>query len=205
MRSDVYSLDDNIGQSPQTGGKIPTTAFLPYVTLYFDRLYPVFPVLDNETLPCEETQGDFQEPSWDQYGLLSALAGAATVQLNIIGTSSSGGLSDQSTIWSDPGLRQDDHTTTCYSAEFWIDQALEARRKWDFMSDPGEATIMTSFFLYVYYGNRHQPRKAVYYLREAISFALAIGLDDPDTYHGLSPKVAQRRCRLFWLLFVTER
>lgn len=183
--------------------KLPTSTFIPYVNLFFERLYPVFPILDRDSLPSEETLSDPNHSTWDRYALHTSLAAAVTVQLNIVGSSTTASTGQQP--WSDLGYSSIDKSGNFCSADFWIHQALQARSQWDFMSNPSEATIMTSFFLFEYYGNKNQSQRAWYYLREAIGFALAIGLDDQDTYENLDPKVAQRLCRLFWLLFITER
>lgn len=198
MSSNVVPPIDKINRNPE--GMVPTATFLPYVKLFFDRLYPVFPVLEKYSLPSEGTVSDPLHRSWDRYALLTSLAAAVTEQLNIVGTSP-GYQSD----WSGGAFPPDETTREFYSAEYWTQQTLQARLRWDFMGDPNEATIMTSFFLFEYYGNKNCSQRAWYYLREAIGFALAIGLDDPDTYLNLDPKVSQRRCRLFWLLFITER
>lgn len=183
--------------------RLPTSTFVPYVKLFFERLYPVFPVLDRDSLPSEDTASDRSHATWDRYALHTSLAAAVTVQLNIVGTS--GLASTEQPLWSDVGSSTIEKAGDFFSAEFWIQQALQARSQWDFMSNPSEATIMTSFFLFEYYGNKNQSQRAWYYLREAIGFALAIGLDDQETYGNLDAKRSQRLCRLFWLLFVTER
>lgn len=155
---------------------VPATTFTPYLSLFFARLYPVFPILDHNALVLD----DNTTLSWPQYTLLSSLAAAVTVQLNL-------------TI------------VPAHDPEFWISQTLRAREQWDFTSDADESTIVTSFFLFAYYGNRNRSSRAWYHLREAIGFALAAGLDDAERYAGLEGRVGQRRCRLFWLLYITER
>ncbi|PNY29703.1 sucrose utilization protein SUC1, partial [Tolypocladium capitatum] len=55
------------------------------------------------------------------------------------------------------------------------------------------------------YGNLDQSRSAWYYLREAIGLAQSLGVDDASSYVGLDAETQQRRRRLFWLLFITER
>jgi hypothetical protein len=82
---------------------------------------------------------------------------------------------------------------------------LQARREYDFIEQMDESTIMTSFFLFAYYGNLDQSRSAWYYLREAIGFAQSLGLDSSETYSDLSAESQQQRQRLFWLLFISER
>ncbi|KAJ0141005.1 Uncharacterized protein HZ326_16093 [Fusarium oxysporum f. sp. albedinis] len=52
-------------------------------------------------------------------------------------------------------------------------------------------------------GKLNQSQLACYYLREAIGFIEALGLDETNTYMGLDMETAQRRCRIFLLLFIT--
>lgn len=64
---------------------------------------------------------------------------------------------------------------------------------------------MESFFIFSYYGNCNTSKQAWYHLREAISFALALGLNREESYSDPSLEVNERRRRLYWLLFITER
>ncbi|KAG9253159.1 uncharacterized protein F5Z01DRAFT_176075 [Emericellopsis atlantica] len=183
--------------APSDDWRVPPSTFTPYTQLYFDRLYPVFPVLERHQLDSTA--------SWDQYALASSLGAAITAQLNLVDPStihrpSSSSASSALRSSSSPPQQQQP-----LPGQVWTDHALQARQAWDYMSAPTESTIMTSFFLFVYYDNAKRPQKAGYYLREAIGFALALGLDDLDTYHDAASHDDQRRCRLFWLLFITER
>ena len=201
----IDPLGSLMTESPGSGPdwKLPRATFIPYIKLFFERLYPVFPVLDQESILTEDTPSDPQHASWDNYALLTSLAAAVTVQLNIVSTA--GASPSRPHGWSSLEYSSIEKAQDTFSADFWVHQTLQARSQWDFMSDPSEATIMTSFFLFQYYGNRNQSQRAWYYLREAIGFAIAIGLDDQEAYDNLEPRTSQRRCRLFWLLFITER
>jgi hypothetical protein len=203
------SPSDTATTSNRPSWTVPTSCFVPYVTLFFDRLYPVFPVLERDSLPSEESVDDASHQGWDRYALHAALAAAVTIQLNIVGSQHDDFPSMPSASSPSPSSPPSPSSTRggneFYTSDFWTSHALRARQQWDFMSDPDEATVMTSFLLFEYYGNKNHSQKAWYYLREAIGFVLAMGLDDPETYVGLESRVAQRRCRLFWLLFITER
>ncbi|KAJ3546300.1 hypothetical protein NM208_g2065 [Fusarium decemcellulare] len=180
---------------------LQSSDFTPYVRIYIERLYSVFPVVDRETLLSllsPESQHP-QIPVW-LYAFLSALSAAVVVQLNITDLEASGtGLLDENTDgdrpWSIP----------CFSAQFFISQCMQARQKHDFIEEADEWTILTSFFLFVSHDNLGQTKSASYYLREAIGFVEVLGLGEPESYMGLDPNTEGRRKRLFWLLFVTER
>ncbi|KAI6777999.1 amylase cluster transcriptional regulator AmyR [Emericellopsis cladophorae] len=149
-----------------------TTETPSFDMLYFDRLYPVFSVLDGHQLDSTA--------SCDQYALVSSLSAAITAQLNLVDPSTinrPSSSSASSALCSSATSMEQHHLP----GQVWADHALQARQAWDYMSAPTESTIMTSFFLFVYHDNVKQPQKAGYYLREAIGFALALALDDPDT------------------------
>ncbi|KKO97504.1 hypothetical protein THAR02_10394 [Trichoderma harzianum] len=185
---------------------LPHSAFLPYVRMFFKRLYPVFPVVDRDYLLVLLESDDHKEQPLPAglYSFLAALSAAVIVQLNLADTDTheaqnrtfGGGGNDTEPI---PNL------WPAFSAQFFITQCMQARQQRDFIADPNEWTILTSFFLFAYHGNLDQYQSAWYYLREAIGFTQTLGLDESDTYTGLDTETAQRRCRIFWLLFITER
>jgi hypothetical protein len=182
-----------------TADRLPRSVFLTYVELFLDRLYPVFPVLDYHAILAALQQNPLVEPRPmlpSMYCFLSALSAAVIVQLNVAGPLP--GFDSQAELG--PEMMP-----VPYSADFFASESLRARRECDFIEDTDEYTILASFFLFAYYGNLERSRSAWYYLREAIGFALSLGLGEPETYLGLDIETQQRRRRLFWLLFVTER
>lgn len=184
----------------------PPFTFAPYIELFFDRLYPILPVLDLQKLREIVTGSSTTEDDWqisrEDYALLTSLSAAVILQLNLHNQEC---LNDafQTLLHPPRRLSNADRTNLAFiSAENFIAHCLQARQQWDFTADPNEKSIMTSFFLFEFYGNKNQSQKAWYYLRESIGFALAIRLDDPATYDNPPSNNSQR---LFWLLFITER
>ncbi|KAK2591698.1 hypothetical protein QQS21_010610 [Conoideocrella luteorostrata] len=191
----------------KTSVQLPPCFFEPYVRLFIDRLYPIFPVLDcHYLLSLVHVDGTIAAPSTTkaEYALLSSLAAATIVQLNIDDFPTVPGLDSCS---SDESRRRSSFRgkEVPSSGQFFASQCRQARQEYDFIEESDESTIMTSFFLFAYYGNLDQSRQAWYYLHEAIGFAQSLGLDSPEAYLNLSPNKQQQRCRLFWLLFITER
>ncbi|CAM1501426.1 Fc.00g105880.m01.CDS01 [Cosmosporella sp. VM-42] len=205
--SRVWASSDGVANFLQNSCfMLPRSTFLPYVQVFFERLYPVFPVVDREwLLTLLQSDEDEEQPlPAGLYSFLAALSAAVIVQLNVreIGA-------------------PDTQTSTCndcnkealtiltfqptFSGHFFMTQCLQARQQQDFIEDPDEWTILTSFFLFAYHGNLDQSRSAWYYLREAIGFIQVLRLDEPDVYADLDSETSQRRRRLFWLLFITER
>jgi hypothetical protein len=142
------------------------------------------PVLDRELYLNSICHEESLSP--DQYCLLTAVSAITIVQLNLPVV-----FVEQNI----PGL----------SAALLVEQCLRERRQYDYIDEPTTSTILTSFFLFGYYGNLEKHNKARHHLHEAISFAEVVGLDDEDHLSQLSAGEGQWHRRVFWLLFVTER
>ncbi len=123
----------------------------------------------------------------EQYCFLSAISAATIVQL------------DESIPQPPPlysNKRMDD---------LFAEECLRERKRYDYIETPTRLTVMTSFFLFAYYGNHEKHGLAWYYLQESISFCENMNMDDESAYLKLDPVEAQWRRRLYWLLFITER
>lgn len=191
---------------------LPADMFAPYVQVFLHRLYPVFPIFDAKhftqmilTVRLRRAGNDAEAAkACEAYSLLCTAAAAVLVTLN---------LTDQRALERALSVVPHDPASSDWSgqdvsfcpADYFVAEALQVRQSWDFVDEPSEQTLMTSFFLFAYFGNASRSRRAWYYLREAVGFALAVGLDDPNSYTRFESADAQRRCRIFWLLFVTER
>ncbi|KAJ4156131.1 hypothetical protein LMH87_001344 [Akanthomyces muscarius] len=70
-----------------------------------------------------------------------------------------------------------------------------------------EDAILTSFFLFVCYGNQEKYKKAWFYLNQSVSMAILLEMDTEtaESLAGLTDKDIDRRRRIFWLLFISER
>lgn len=169
-------------------GKFPASYFQRYLRLFFEHLFPIMPVLDRH-LYLESALLDGQNLSTpEDYALLAALAAATIVQLNLPTVASS----------------TDSHHGFA-DADILIRHCLHERTCFDYTENPSTSTVITSFFLFAYFGNTEQHGKAWYYLQEAITFAEVLDMDKEDVNVGLSPGEVQWRRRIFWLLFITER
>jgi hypothetical protein len=167
---------------PQTG--LPPIVLLPFLEMFFNHLFPIMPVLDREVYLNSICHQD--SISDDKYCLLTAVSAVTIVQLNLPTTFVEHSI---------PGL----------SAKVLVEQCLQARLRYDYIDQPTTSTVLTSFFLFGYYGNLEKHAKARYHLHEAISFAEVVGLDDEMHLSQLGIGEAQWCRRVFWLLFITER
>lgn len=86
--------------------------------------------------------------------------------------------------------------------------AKEARRAQQAVDEEDECSLnslLTSFFLHMYYANVQKLSIATLFLRETLTRAHMLGLQRPESYRHLGKLEFQRRLRIYWILFVTER
>ncbi|KAI4734342.1 hypothetical protein E4T50_15123 [Aureobasidium sp. EXF-12298] len=170
--------------------RIPNQRFLPYVQLFFEHLYFIMPVVDEQVYldPYMYNSTNYIPP--ETYAFLCALCAATIVQL------------DAATAV--PEMEPLPGRPTS-AAEMFIEECLKVRQEVDYIGNPTTVTIMTSFFIFAYYGNKENSDKAWHYLQETISFVENLEMDDENSMLKLDPLEAQWRRRLYWLLFITER
>ncbi|KAF2229894.1 hypothetical protein EV356DRAFT_365587 [Viridothelium virens] len=172
------------------GVRLPTESFIPYVRLFFEHMYPIMPVLDREYYIESGILSSHSALPAEQYLLLCALSAMTIVQLEAA--------PQVPLVNGNPGNSE-------AAAEVFAKECLRERRNVEYVENPTELTVMTSFFLFCYYGNLEKSEKAWYYLQEALSFAQVIELDNEAKVAALETVQSQWRRRLFWLLFVTEK
>lgn len=172
------------------GVRLPTESFIPYVELFFEHMYPIMPILDRRYYIDSGILSSHSALPAEHYLLLCALSAMTIVQLEVTPSVPyvNGNAGDSEA-----------------AAEIFAKECLRERRNVEYVESPTDLTVMTSFFLFCYYGNLERSEKAWYYLQEALSFAQVIELDNETKVGVLEPMESQWRRRLFWLLFVTEK
>ncbi|THV83661.1 hypothetical protein D6D29_03713 [Aureobasidium pullulans] len=170
--------------------RIPNQRFLPFVQLFFEHLYFIMPVVDEQIYldPYLYSSGNYMTP--ETYAFLCALCAASVVQLDAATP-----VPEMEPLPGRPAS----------ASEMFIEECLKVRREFDYIGNPTTVTVMTSFFVFAYYGNKENSEKAWHYLQESISFAENLDMDDEVSMLKLDPVEAQWRRRLYWLLFITER
>ncbi|KAK6455955.1 putative sucrose utilization protein or maltose fermentation regulatory protein [Scheffersomyces xylosifermentans] len=89
---------------------------------------------------------------------------------------------------------------------YFVKEAIRARESFDYRLNPSPETLLTSFFLYGYYINlKDGGPAAISYLREAISIAQNLGLQNPKTYLGKSKGEVHTLRKIYYMLLVSER
>ena len=172
------------------GVRLPPESFIPYVELFFEHMYPIMPILDRKYYIDSGVLSSHTALPAEQYLLLCALSAMTIVQLEAA--------PQVPHVNGNPGDSE-------AAAEVFARECLRERRNIEYVESPTELTVMTSFFLFCYYGNLERSEKAWYYLQEALSFAQVIELDNETKVAALETMESQWRRRLFWLLFVTEK
>lgn len=86
-----------------------------------------------------------------------------------------------------------------------LTEAVEARKASNYSEFPTTMSVTTSFFLFGCYFCLEKHNTAYYYLREATTLALLLGMNQEDSYTCTDEVEAVLKRRLYWLLFVTER
>ena len=172
------------------GVRLPSESFIPYVDLFFEHMYPIMPVLDRKYYIESGILSSHTALPSDQYLLLCALSAMTIVQLEAA--------PQVPNINGNPGDSE-------AAAEIFAKECLRERRNTEYVEDPTDLTVLTSFFLFCYYGNLEKSEKAWYYLQESLSFSQIIELDSEAKVAALEHMESQWRRRLFWLLFVTEK
>ena len=169
------------------GHLLANTAFLPYIQLFFTHMFQIMPIIDRRVYldPSFYTRSGAMGP--EQYSFLCSICAATVVQLD-------------TSIQQPPPIH---HTKK--SDELFAEECLRERNTYDYIEHSSQLSIMTSFFLFAYYGNHEKHAKAWHYLQESITIAQNLNMDDEVSYEKLDAAEAQWQRRLYWLLFITER
>lgn len=91
-------------------------------------------------------------------------------------------------------------------ADELLRETLRARQTFDYIENPTLDSVHISFFLFACFFGLNTHNTAWFYLREAVTFAQLIGLDNEESYRAIiSRQDAAYRRRSFWIIFVSER
>lgn len=158
---------------------------LPWIDIFFDRLYPTLPLLDQTCLYrdmiCKRHRKD------RQYGaMVLSLCAFALIQ---------------------PVHMQDRESIPSSNnyARMLLDEAFRLHSRPDLGENPVLETILTSFFMFGCLFGQQKHNAAWLKLREAIDVATILCLQLPETYTFLGDRERMQRLRIFFVLSVTER
>ncbi|KAH8702093.1 putative C6 transcription factor [Talaromyces proteolyticus] len=178
---DEQESDESI-PAPDFTPSAPVSVIRHYLEIYSERLFPVWPVVDrDEMISRIQNQDDVEA-----YALCTALAAVVMAHLRLNPT--------DITQAPDPVSDSD----MAYESE-------RARAYLRYQEDPTVGLLISSFFLHIFCSNRGQVCKATVLIREAITFAQFLELDQPKHYDTLPKKERQSHLRIIWILCITER
>lgn len=173
------------------------SALANHVTIFRTYLFPVMPVADEVSLLADCAAASSLAPS--RFALLLALAAVTRIQLRLDNSEEIISHSEDVSY----GCEFESPTTGLQ----FLAAAEEVRRKIDIADTMSEDAILTSFFRFACYGNQEEYKKAWFYLNQSVSMAILLEMDDEtaESMAGLTDKDIDRRRRIFWLLFISER
>ncbi|RGP62965.1 hypothetical protein FSPOR_8949 [Fusarium sporotrichioides] len=163
-----------------------------HIQLFQRFLYPIMPVVDDDILADAATL-DQLPPS--RYALILAICAATRMQLRL----------DKRIDGSDNELNAEIPPEPRLDGDILVSLAESSLRQYSVIDDTTLDSVLVSFFLFASYGNLNDSRHAWYYLNQSITLAQALDLTRESGYHGLPDEEREKRRRVFWLLFVTER
>ena len=85
-----------------------------------------------------------------------------------------------------------------------VEEIVRVRNGYDHVDNPTFYTVTTTFLLAASYFGLERHNSAWFYLREAITLANILGMQDESTYIDGDTDSAMKR-HLFWLLHISER
>lgn len=172
--------------------RLSATVLLAHLNIYIKYIYPIVPIISADHLIQDARRP--KDASAQRYAFLTALCAATNFQLHfdaIIDPISSSPSHDR---------------TPLVSGEKILAEAVRARNECDNIYEQvNTESLLTSFFLFAAYGNLDRHDQAWFYLNQAISMAMALGFHQEATFAACEREEAEKRRRVFWLLFVTER
>lgn len=171
---------------PAMHRRVPSSVLLAHVDVFLKNLYPIMPVFDVNSVLLDCANPETLLPQ--RYAYLVGLCVATHYQLNL-------------------GCNHDliQPGTPVSSGEELFAETMQTLRGFDQLEGANMDTVMTSFFLFMVYGNQNKQDHAWHYLSQSISFAVMLGLDREEAYATMHLLDAEMGRRIYWMLFVTER
>ena len=160
---------------------IPLKVYERFLQIFRQRLYSVWPIVSYDELILRPRNN---RDDYESYSLAAALCSAVIAQ-----------------------LRLPEHVVSFESVSSFefAAECQRLRRLFEYQEHFTMSSLLTSFFLHIYFANADKLRTAGFYLRETLTYAHGLKLHQPDSYANLSSKERQIRLRVFWILFISER
>ncbi|UPL01008.1 hypothetical protein LCI18_011942 [Fusarium solani-melongenae] len=171
--------------------RLLSASLIAHIQLFLKVLFPIMPVIDGDELLADAAR--LEELPSSRYALILALCAATRMQFGM----------DNAPIGAGPEV--DMPLEPQLTGEMLIHLAETSLRQYNVIDDTTLDSMLASFFLFASYGNLNNPRHAWFYLNQSISLAQSLDITRETGYHDLPDVEREKRRRVFWLLFVTER
>lgn len=163
---------------------------------FFDRLYPTQPILHRHKVG--ETIG-LMDTSDEAYCLVLSACAYILTRPDFVAPQE---VLDSCSAHAQSVVHRDKCTVDVYAL---LEEVRRLRNTTECAEKPTIWSVTTSFLLYNSFFNLGKHNAAWLHLREAITFALFLKMDQ-ETYYDLEDIEESTRSRcLYWLLYVTER
>lgn len=163
-----------------------------HVQVFMKYVFPIMPIVNGDEILADVFRLDELPPS--RYALIMTLCGSTRRQLDLDGIGLFAGRPGVE-VPRDPKL----------TSEILLEFGENAYRQYNVAEDITLDSIASSYFAFCVHASFERFRQAWFYLNQAITLAISLGLDNDFDYITLSDNEQEARRRLFWLLFVTER
>ncbi|TDZ40541.1 putative sucrose utilization protein SUC1 [Colletotrichum trifolii] len=187
-----YSTCSGVVPAAQNKGaaRLPLELYIKYLERFRDGLTCVWPVVDVGSLISRLVSNNAPDDH-EAFALAGAVCAAVIVQIRLsqLRTSRSSGAS--------PNLND--------VAEGFARHSQYLRDQYDYRESESTDSLLTAFFLHIYFTNTDRTRAGAVYLHEAIAQLSVLNLHRPETFDELSVDHRELMLRIFWLVFVTER
>ena len=152
-----------------------------FLQIFRQRLYSVWPIVSYDEL-IARLRNNLDD--YESYALAAALCSAVIAQ-----------------------LRLPEHVGSFDSiSSFELEaECQRLRRLFEYQEHFTMSSLLTSFFLHIYFANADKLRTAGFYLRETLTYAHGLKLHRSESYASLLSWERQIRLRVFWILFISER
>ncbi|KAL7958238.1 fungal-specific transcription factor domain-containing protein [Trichoderma compactum] len=193
QQNPLAALATASGTATQHDKQRLSVALAAHVQVFMKHLFPIMPVVNDRELLADSLRLDELSPS--RYAFLLSLCAATRIQLKL----------DNAEEYDETSVGINTSLDSPLTGEALLTAAEQARLQFNVVDDLSLDTLLTSFFLFAGYGNLEKHTHAWFYLNQAISLALSMGLHSELAYGNLEEGEREIRRRTFWLLFVTER
>ncbi|KAK6213693.1 AflYd/sugR/sugar regulator [Colletotrichum tabaci] len=169
--------------------QLPLWLYIEYLEKFRDSLTPVWPIVDIDSLV--ERLKKQSPDDYEAFALAGAVCATVIAQLRL----------------SQLRLPKQQRSTSDISvvAETFARHAQHLRDQHSYRESESTDSLLTAFFLHVYFANTERIRAGAMYLHEAIAQLSLQRLHQPETFDHLPEEQRELMLRIFWLVFVTER